>query len=91
MNPTSSAPPGGTRTGTAPAVIRFYQAISKDERRNARTGAAAGIIPTRACRYCEAMTSASAFGWHWPSVSRECGTGAKLQHTDASLCICWRP
>ncbi len=27
-----------------------------------------------------------------PSVSRECGTPAKLQdHADASLTICWRP
>lgn len=26
--------------------------------------AAAGTMPTRAYRYCEAMTSASAFGWY---------------------------
>src|ERR1700731_480228 len=31
---------------------------------------AAGTMPTRAFRYCEAMTSASAFGWYvFPPIS----------------------
>src|SRR5258708_5058396 len=66
LNPTSSAPPGpgGTPTGPPPAITRIYQVISEGRAPQRADRAVAGTMPTRAHRYCEAMTSASAFGWY---------------------------
>jgi uncharacterized protein DUF6065 len=49
---------------TAEPFIRFYKFIpsARDPQRADRS--AAGAIPLRAYRHCEAMTSASAFGWY---------------------------
>ncbi|MBV9251110.1 MAG: hypothetical protein JO227_17900 [Acetobacteraceae bacterium] len=45
------------------SIVRFYRLI-KDARAPQRADrSAAGTLPTRAYRYCEAVTSASAFGW----------------------------
>jgi len=47
---------------TAP-IVTFYRFVPQCRLPMRADRAAAGTMPTRAFRYCEAMTSASAFGW----------------------------
>jgi hypothetical protein len=51
---TSSAEPLGT----------FYRAIPESFAPMRADRGALGVIPTAAFQYCEALTSASAFGWY---------------------------
>lgn len=52
-------PPGKDQT-----LATFYRLIPECRVPERADRAAAGTMPTRAFRYCEAMTSASAFGWY---------------------------
>ena len=45
-------------------LVAFYQLIAKGRAPERADRAAAGTMPTRAYRFCEAMRSASAFGWY---------------------------
>lgn len=45
-------------------LARFYRLISAGRLPQRADRAAAGTLPTRAFRFCEAVTSASAFGWY---------------------------
>ena len=47
----------------SPPLARFYRLISAGRAPQRADRAAAGTLPTRAFRFCEAVTSASAFGW----------------------------
>ncbi len=50
---------------TAPeSIIRFYRLIEDCPEPQRADRSAGGLIPTRAFRYCEPMTAASAFGWY---------------------------
>jgi hypothetical protein len=44
-------------------LVRFYRMIEKSRPPQRADRSAAGTLPTRAYRYCEAVTSATAFGW----------------------------
>ncbi len=46
-----------------PSVVRFYRLIDAARPPRRADRSACGTLPTRATRYCEAATSASAFGW----------------------------
>ena len=56
------APSRGTDSTTP--NITFFRLITEGRPPQRADRSAAGTIPTRAFRYCEAMTSASAFGWY---------------------------
>jgi len=45
-------------------IVTFYRFVPQCRLPMRADRAAAGTMPTRAFRYCEAMTSASAFGWY---------------------------
>ncbi|WP_169568914.1 DUF6065 family protein [Sneathiella limimaris] len=45
-------------------LIRFYRLIQDTPLPQRADRSAGGLIPTRAFRYCEPMTAASAFGWY---------------------------
>ena len=45
-------------------LVEFYHMISSGRAPERADRAAAGTMPTRAYRFCEAMRSASAFGWY---------------------------
>jgi hypothetical protein len=45
-------------------LIEFFQLVPSDRPPRRADRSAGGGIPARALRYCEAMTSASAFGWY---------------------------
>lgn len=45
-------------------IVTFYRLVPQCRLPMRADRAAAGTMPTRAFRYCEAMTSASAFGWY---------------------------
>lgn len=45
------------------SLVRFHQLIAGARPPQRADRSAAGTLPTRAFRYCEAATSASAFGW----------------------------
>ena len=45
-------------------VIEFFQLVSTPRPPRRADRSAGGSIPVRALRYCEAMTTASAFGWY---------------------------
>jgi hypothetical protein len=45
-------------------IVIFYRIVPECRLPMRADRAAAGTMPTRAFRYCEAMTSASAFGWY---------------------------
>ncbi|MBV9735250.1 MAG: hypothetical protein JO209_05025 [Acidisphaera sp.] len=47
---------------TAP-IVTFYRLIEQARLPQRADRSAAGTLPTRATRYCDAVTSASAFGW----------------------------
>jgi len=51
-------------------LIKFYRFIPGARAPQRADRSAAGSMPTRAFRYCEAMTTASAFGWYvFPPMS----------------------
>ena len=45
-------------------LVEFFQMVSGAEPPRRADKAVGGLIPARALRYCEALTSASAFGWY---------------------------
>ena len=45
------------------AILQFYRLIATARSPQRADRAAAGTLPTRAHRYCEAVTSAASFGW----------------------------
>jgi len=45
------------------AIVRFYRLIGQARPPQRADRSAAGTLPTRAYRYCEAVDSATAFGW----------------------------
>jgi hypothetical protein len=44
-------------------IVRFYRLIEEARLPQRADRSAAGTLPTRAYRYCEAVTTATAFGW----------------------------
>src|SRR3984885_4423510 len=48
---------------SADPIVRFYRMIDKARPPERADRSAAGTLPTRAYRYCTAVTSAAAFGW----------------------------
>jgi len=46
------------------SIIKFYRLISDCPAPQRADRSAGGLIPTRAFRFCEPMTTASAFGWY---------------------------
>ncbi len=52
------------QTRRDPELISFYQLIPAGRPPMRADRAAAGTMPTRAYRFCEAMRTASAFGWY---------------------------
>ena len=54
---------GEQREQAAP-IVTFYRLVPECRLPMRADRAAAGTMPTRAFRYCEAMTAASAFGWY---------------------------
>lgn len=56
-------------TQTGP-LVRFHRLIEQARAPERADRSAGGLLPTRAFRYCEAITSASAFGWYiFPPIS----------------------
>jgi hypothetical protein len=49
---------------SSPSIIKFYRLIEDTPKPQRADRSAGGLIPTRAFRYCEPMTTASAFGWY---------------------------
>lgn len=45
------------------SIVQFHRLITSARLPQRADRSAAGMLPTRAYRYCEAVTSASAFGW----------------------------
>lgn len=45
-------------------LIEFFQLVPTENAPRRADKAVGGVIPARALRYCEAITSASAFGWY---------------------------
>jgi len=45
-------------------IIEFFQLVSNSRPPQRADKSVGGIIPARALRYCEAITTASAFGWY---------------------------
>lgn len=55
---------------TAEPLARFHQLIDTARPPQRADRSAGGLLPTRAFRYCEAVTTASAFGWYvFPPMS----------------------
>jgi Family of unknown function (DUF6065) len=52
-----------TTRPTAP-LVSFYRIVEEARLPQRADRSAAGTLPTRASRYCDAVTLASAFGWH---------------------------
>jgi hypothetical protein len=51
-------------------LVRFHQLIDHGLAPQRADRSAGGLLPTRAFRYCEAVTTASAFGWYvFPPIS----------------------
>lgn len=51
-------------------LARFYQLIDTARQPQRADRSAGGLLPTRAFRFCEAVTTASAFGWYvFPPMS----------------------
>ncbi len=46
------------------SLVEFFQIVPHGEPPRPADKAVGGVIPARALRYCEAITSASAFGWY---------------------------
>jgi hypothetical protein len=53
----------GTFSSTRP-LVTFYRAVEAARLPQRADRAAGGTLPTRAARYCDAVTNASAFGWY---------------------------
>ncbi len=54
----------------ASPLIRFHRLVDRVRMPERADRAAGGLLPTRAFRYCEAVTTASAFGWYvFPPIS----------------------
>ncbi len=49
---------------SSPSIIKFFRMIEDTPKPQRADRSAGGLIPTRAFRYCEPMTTASAFGWY---------------------------
>ena len=49
---------------SAERTVTFYRAIPQSVEPMRADRSALGVIPTAAFQYCEALTSASAFGWY---------------------------
>ena len=47
-----------------PAIVTFYRLIPEAALPQRADRSALGSLPTRAYRYCDAVTSAAGFGWH---------------------------
>ena len=47
----------------SPPIVHFYRLIEEARLPQRADRSAAGTLPTRAYRYCEAVTAAAAFGW----------------------------
>src|SRR5258707_13270014 len=45
-------------------LVEFFQMVPNPRPPQRADRAVGGVIPARALRYCEAITSASAFGWY---------------------------
>jgi hypothetical protein len=45
-------------------IVEFFQLVSNARPPQRADRSVGGTIPTRALRYCEAITSASGFGWY---------------------------
>jgi hypothetical protein len=45
-------------------IVEFFQLVPNERPPRRADKAVGGVIPARALRYCEAITSASAFGWY---------------------------
>ena len=54
----------GEQREQASPIVTFYRFVPECRLPMRADRAAAGTMPTRAFRYCEAMTAASAFGWY---------------------------
>jgi hypothetical protein len=50
-------------TSPSDPIVRFYQITSRGRAPMRADRSAMGTLPMRAVRYCEALTSATAFGW----------------------------
>jgi hypothetical protein len=48
----------------SPPIVEFFQLVANPRPPQRADRAVGGTIPTRALRYCEAITSASGFGWY---------------------------
>ena len=53
-----------TKDSVPDPVVTFYRAIPESFEPMRADRSALGVIPTAAFQYCEALTSASAFGWY---------------------------
>lgn len=49
---------------SSPSLVKFYRMILDCPAPQRADRSAGGLIPTRAFRYCEPMTTASAYGWY---------------------------
>jgi len=56
--------PDSEQKSASDSIIKFYRLIEDTPKPQRADRSAGGLIPTRAFRYCEPMTSASAFGWY---------------------------
>lgn len=50
-------------SGSSDPIVRFHQLTSRGRPPMRADRSACGTLPVRAVRYCEALTSATAFGW----------------------------
>ncbi len=62
-SPAAVAPGGMASSGMAPAIATFYRLIDQAQLPARADRVGAGTLPVRAARHCDAVTSASAFGW----------------------------
>ena len=78
--------------GPADPIVTFYRAIPQSFEPMRADRSALGVIPTAAFQYCEALTSASAFGWYvFPPMTFHLqwdGTDVIWSHDDADA---WYP
>src|SRR5438105_596038 len=52
------------RPAGTPPLVTFFQLLPQGRPPQRADRSAAGSLPTRAYRYCEPVTTASAFGWY---------------------------
>jgi Family of unknown function (DUF6065) len=64
MDLPSEARPGSDVTDAPSPLVTFFQFLPGARPPQRADRSAAGTIPTRGFRFCEALTSASAFGWY---------------------------